>query len=39
MDSLLDFTRPLNKNYVGLGSHEKRRAHTGGIEIGSKPKT
>jgi hypothetical protein len=26
-------------NVVGLGSHAKGRAHTGGMEIGTKPKT
>jgi hypothetical protein len=24
---------------VGLGSHDKERAHTGGMGIGKKPKT
>jgi hypothetical protein len=27
------------RNVVGLGSHAKGRAYTGGMEIGSKPKT
>jgi hypothetical protein len=26
-------------NVVGLGSHDKGRAHTGGMGIGRKPKT
>jgi hypothetical protein len=26
-------------NVVGLGSHDKEKAHKGGMEIGSKPKT
>jgi hypothetical protein len=26
-------------NVVGIGSHDKGRAHTGGMGIGKKPKT
>jgi hypothetical protein len=37
--SYADFTSKANcRNVVGLGQHEKRRAHLGDIEIGRKPK-